>query len=239
MTHGHTCPVVIEEKDPRNTKVREPGRRERRRNETLEKLFLAAMELFASKGFATTKVEEITEAADVGKGTFFNYFPSKQHVLGYFVGRQLGRVEHYLALSCEGGSSAEELLRNLASDLTRLPCRTPEMARTIVASFLGDAEVREYVMGRMQSGREMVAEIMRHAQERGEFRRDMEAIELARIFQQSMFGTILMWSLQPKTPVARMLDGTLEVLMQGLREPMKRRRGAGSMKIGRRKETGR
>jgi AcrR family transcriptional regulator len=53
-----------------------PGRRERRRAETREKLFRAAMRLFAEQGFFETTTEDITEAADVGQGTFCNYFPT-------------------------------------------------------------------------------------------------------------------------------------------------------------------
>ncbi len=207
-----------------SARVRSPGRRERRRNETLEKLLLAAMELFGTKGFANTTVEEITEAADVGKGTFFNYFPSKQHVLSYFMGRQLGRVEHHLELlKRDGEQSVEPILRSLARDLAKLPSRSPEMARTVVAAFLGDAEVRDFVTTHMERGREMVAEMMRHAQARNEFRGDIEPGEMARIFQQAIFGTILMWSLHPRLAVPRMLDSTLEVLMHGLRSPRRTR----------------
>jgi AcrR family transcriptional regulator len=196
---------------------RELGRRERRRQETVEKLFASAMRLFSTKGYAATKVEDITEAADVGKGTFFNYFPSKRHVLGYFAGKQLSRVEHYVGVSREGDAETLELLEALARDLTRLPAKSPEMARTVVASFLGDADVREYVLAQILRGREMVAEIIARGQERGEVRRDMEAGELARIFQQSIFGTILMWSLSQKDPVERMLANSIEVLLSGLR----------------------
>ena len=52
------------------------GRRERRRLETRDRLYRAALELFGERGFLETTVEDITEAADVGKGTFFNYFPT-------------------------------------------------------------------------------------------------------------------------------------------------------------------
>jgi len=58
-----------------------PNRRQRRSSEIRERLFRAALDLFANKGFLETTVEDITEAADVGKGTFFNYFPSKDHIL--------------------------------------------------------------------------------------------------------------------------------------------------------------
>src|SRR5580658_3819224 len=60
---------------------RSAGRRERHRAEIRERLFRAALRLFAERGYLQTTVEDITEAADVGKWTFFNYFPTKEHVL--------------------------------------------------------------------------------------------------------------------------------------------------------------
>ena len=46
--------------------------------------FSRALGLFAERGFMETTVEDVTEAADVGKGTFFNYFPTKEHVLATY-----------------------------------------------------------------------------------------------------------------------------------------------------------
>ncbi|HEX2776577.1 MAG TPA: helix-turn-helix domain-containing protein, partial [Candidatus Acidoferrales bacterium] len=47
-----------------------PNRRERRRLETRERIYRAALQIFAERGYLETTVEDITEAADVGKGTF-------------------------------------------------------------------------------------------------------------------------------------------------------------------------
>jgi AcrR family transcriptional regulator len=66
-----------------------PDRRQRRSADIRERLFRAALKLFAEKGFAETTVEDITNAADVGKGTFFNYFPSKDHILIAFSEMQI------------------------------------------------------------------------------------------------------------------------------------------------------
>jgi AcrR family transcriptional regulator len=44
-------------------------------------LIQAGMELFESQGFARTTVDQITSAAGVGKGTFYNYFETKEDLL--------------------------------------------------------------------------------------------------------------------------------------------------------------
>ena len=59
------------------------GRRERKKEETKRKIFEAAVKLFTDKGFSATTVDEIAEAADVAKGTFFNYFPRKEAIVHY------------------------------------------------------------------------------------------------------------------------------------------------------------
>src|SRR5215471_14557234 len=69
------------------------SRRERRSAELRDRIFRSALALFGKKGYAGTTVEDITEAADVGKGTFFNYFPSKEHILLAFAEMQLGKLE--------------------------------------------------------------------------------------------------------------------------------------------------
>src|ERR1700704_2813542 len=82
-------------------KLEEMGRRERRSCETRERIFRAAMDLFRDHGFQKTTVEDITDAADVGKGTFFNYFPSKEHVLGVLGEIQLAKYEKALGIARE------------------------------------------------------------------------------------------------------------------------------------------
>jgi AcrR family transcriptional regulator len=57
------------------------GRRERKRRQTRERIENAAMSLFLERGFEATTIEDITEAADVSKRSFFDYFPSKEEVV--------------------------------------------------------------------------------------------------------------------------------------------------------------
>ena len=57
------------------------GRGERRRQETRAKLIRAAHELMAEKGIGATTIQEITDTADVGFGSFYNHFESKQAIV--------------------------------------------------------------------------------------------------------------------------------------------------------------
>lgn len=58
-----------------------PGRRERKKQQVRDELTRQAFELFTADGFDAVSVEDITEAADVSRATFFRYFPSKEDVL--------------------------------------------------------------------------------------------------------------------------------------------------------------
>lgn len=42
---------------------------------------IAAMDLFVKKGFVSTSIREITSAAGMGKGTFYDYFENKEDIL--------------------------------------------------------------------------------------------------------------------------------------------------------------
>ena len=57
------------------------SRRERHKLELRGRMLEAASRLFSKHGFQATKVADICDRADVAHKTFFNHFPSKQHLL--------------------------------------------------------------------------------------------------------------------------------------------------------------
>jgi AcrR family transcriptional regulator len=57
------------------------GRRDRKKSETRQALRDAAHRLFAEKGFSRTTIDDITEAANVSRRTFFRYYDSKDDLL--------------------------------------------------------------------------------------------------------------------------------------------------------------
>jgi AcrR family transcriptional regulator len=59
----------------------QPDRHARRREQTRRKLLGAARALFARQGVDNTRINEITEEADVGFGSFYNHFDSKEAIV--------------------------------------------------------------------------------------------------------------------------------------------------------------
>lgn len=180
------------------------NRRERRRAETRERLYRAALDLFASRGFLETTVEDITEAADVGKGTFFNYFPTKEHVLATFGAQRLGEVERGLEHARKG--PVLPVLQELATDLAGHVYESPALLRAIYAAHASCEPVRAELQKRLEIGRHLLAEIFQLGQDRGEIRRDMSASELARLTQLILLGVSVAWALRPDAS----LRGTAE-----------------------------
>lgn len=193
-----------------------PGRRERRTAETRERLFRAALDLFAKKGFTETTVEDITEAADVGKGTFFNYFPSKDHILLAFGEMQLEKLEAAVTEVKMSGESMPQFLRSLGDRMTQEPVRNPGIVRTLLQAFLSTTQVREEMTALQKRIHGLHSEIIRIGQERGEIRSDLPAADISNVFRQTIFGTLLFWSLHGDATLQERMDSAFNVLWSGL-----------------------
>ena len=193
-----------------------PDRRQRRSAELRERLFRAALKLFAEKGFAETTVEDITEAADVGKGTFFNYFPSKDHILLAFGEMQIAKLEGAVAEARSKNIPMREFLRSLGALMTQEPTRNPAMIRTILQAYLSSTPVRAAMMDLQKHAHDLHSQMMELGQERGEIRKDMPAAEIANVFRQTIFGTLLIWSLYGDATLLPRLESAFTVLWTGL-----------------------
>lgn len=112
------------------------SRRERRVREVHDRIVAAATERFAAHGVDAVKVDEICQVADVAQKTFFNHFPSKQHLM-----REIaeGFLQALLALldaaRADGGTTAQQLERFFALVATEVE-RGGAMQRTFVIDVI-------------------------------------------------------------------------------------------------------
>jgi AcrR family transcriptional regulator len=207
MVNGHMNPLFT---------ASSPDRRQRRASEIRERLFRAALDLFAQHGFVDTTVEDITNAADVGKGTFFNYFPSKDHILLAFAETQLTKLQSIIENLRNTREPVPQFLRTLAVRMTEEPARNPSIVRALLLANLSSTPVRESMRINQARGHKLLTEFVKVGQERGELRNDLPAGDIAHVFRQMVFGTLLAWSLYGDDSLATRIRTALDVLWQGL-----------------------
>lgn len=200
MKGSRSSTVRIAGRNPENTR---PNRRQRHRIETRERIFRAALQLFAERGYLETTVEDITEAADVGKGTFFNYFRTKEHVLEQYGEERVQAVERALELVRSGKQSVSEVLKDLATDLAGQSSESPELLRAVFAANLTSVAVLSELQKRVRRARSLLTQIIALGQQSGEIRRDLPATEMARLIRLIFMGVTVAWSLDPDGPLRR------------------------------------
>ena len=192
------------------------GRRERHRAETRDRLYRAALALFAERGFLETTVEDITEAADVGKGTFFNYFPTKEHILAEFGGQRTAAVERALQKARTTKGPVLAVFRELVGDAVGQADKSAALLRAIFAAHTSCTSVRDELVKRMHVARRILAQIVLLAQERGEIRRDIPAIDLARMTQRIFMGVTMSWSIKPESTLRKTSEEIWDLIQSSL-----------------------
>lgn len=187
-----------------------PSRRERRRTETRERIFEAAMRLFSERDFDAVTVEMITEAADVGKGTFFNYFASKEGVIAHY-------FEMLFALLSQGFERQREQLQGFQSlpihealdlkedalwkhimamlhTLAEFDSRSHRFARTLLALGQTNEIVRKESLRCKAQIQEVAIEMVRLEQSLGLVRSDYPPDIIARFLRNVYFSTVTEWA---------------------------------------------
>lgn len=197
------------------------GRRERRRAEIRERIVRAALRLFSERGVHATTVEDITNEADVGKGTFFNYFPSKDDILPHLCQLKMGKIREFVSRSLRSQDSMDQVLQELALILIEEFEESPALMQSILATFFSNPSARKQMAEDFLRDREILAELMAARQERGELRSDLTPQELALQFQRALFGTTILWSFDQHNSLPDSVKQMSNVLWSGIR-----RRGA-------------
>ena len=191
--------------------------RERKKIATKERIYLEALSLFRQKGFAATTVEEIVGAAAVAKGTFFNYFPTKEAVLNYLGERQAR------ATSVEIRATLMDPTRRLRQ---KLGCMLGILASNIeserdlmrVAVFevmkVPDALAGDPYRAIFKSG---VIELLAQGQRQGEMRPALDPALVGAALAGVYFQQVFEWCAAPAPyPLGERLEQMLDLLWHGI-----------------------
>ena len=198
------------------------SRRERKKEETRQKLLEAARSLFHTKGYDATTVEEITEKADVAKSTFFNYFPSKEALLGELAVWQIGQLRDALDVTRGAPSSPVARIKLLMHLLQEQSNHHAKLARQTFAQRLCNPSPPPHRAKQRLFG--LLTELVTEAQSCGEMRSDVDAELVSDLLRLFYFHHMVAHpSDDGGSPPPDQLDAVIDLWMEGLAGPDWRR----------------
>ncbi|GFN21772.1 TetR/AcrR family transcriptional regulator [Thermanaeromonas sp. C210] len=118
----------------------EVGREEDKRHRILG----AAARVFAARGYQQAKMEEIALEAGVGKGTLYEYFPSKKELFRQMVAYLFTTHSRYLRTLCRSDLPLAAFLERLFRDAVEFMREHRLLAQILLADhpFLGEEGAR-------------------------------------------------------------------------------------------------
>lgn len=192
-----------------------PGRRERQRLETRERIYQAALEEFRRSGYAAAQIEPIVERAGVARGTFYFHFPTKEHVL-LEAQRRIEReiVEHLSVAFDERPRSVKAFLMGVIQAMIEggRSAADPALGREILAIYAREPRVVD------ASAHQLIVALVDYfaeAAERGEVRSDLTPEEIAGIFLTSLFGYVAT-AVDPPEDRLHEFASTIDVFVRGI-----------------------
>lgn len=194
-----------------------PTKREQQRAATAQRLYEAALNLFAAQGYDATTVEAIAGAAGVAKGTFFVHFPSKEAVLGHLGRLQIERLDAALVASDDlARMPIREQLRFVYRTLARGVDAQPDLARKLTLVLLRGEQAFDGELLSMDVLDRALQGLAAAAQARGELRTDVSAAEVAALVRGMYFLAIFDWVRRAGEPFAPLAERYLDLLLDGL-----------------------
>jgi TetR/AcrR family transcriptional repressor of nem operon len=175
-----------------------------------EKLLEVGASLFCEHGYHGTGIQEIVDALSVPKGSFYNYFKSKEDFAAEIVRHYADHVSEIwnVLVAKESDDDPLTMLRNVFELMIRSQEASPVKTGCLIGNLAGElAESSELCRGTLQSvTTDWCARVACHlerAQVQGTVRRDVEADELARFCWDAWEGSLLRMKIENSTEPIR------------------------------------
>jgi AcrR family transcriptional regulator len=173
------------------------SRRERKKIEARARILSAAIDLFSRRGLDAVTVDEIAAAADVGKGTIYDYFATKEGIVVAFMADLEARIAPKIARFRPG----ERPVHRALADYILLHFRLKEPYHAFVRVFLAQmfmdtarflpymVEMQKYIDPPLHS-------LFASLQERGKLRTGIDLPQLIMSFKTMHLGLTALWAVE-------------------------------------------
>jgi AcrR family transcriptional regulator len=175
----------------------------------------AAARIFAERGYAASRLEEIAAAANVTKPVLYRHFDSKKALYLALLRKHAEQLPRFVAPAVGDEPLVARLPAILDGWFAYVEER-PHAWRMIFRDTSGDAEIQAFRRAVQERARQVLVELLR-AQPQLSLR-ESEIEPVAELLRTGMAGLALWWTDHPEVPRA-LLAGLVGRAIRGLLQP--------------------
>lgn len=188
------------------------------------KILIAAKKLFSEKGFESTSVDELAEAAQVAKGTIYVHFKNKDEILLVLLQEALTQIRHIVAESTTSFRPFIECFRSLVKELLELFENNKELfcilsterEKLIQTGCSIKHEIHSVVSGKNSDTQTQLTRFLERGIEEGVLRK-VEAEEAAMLLMAILFTFMSQWFIRGfNKPITEKIDLIIEYFFYGI-----------------------
>jgi TetR/AcrR family transcriptional regulator, cholesterol catabolism regulator len=177
-------------------------------------IFHQVTSVFLKQGFHETSMQEIAEAAGLGKSTLYDYFRTKDDILLYFFEDQLNDLTEAAQRIALQNIPADERLRQIMG----VHLESLQANRSLFMKLLQDAqrlkpESQEQLQKKRHAYQDLIRGLIEEGVREGAFRR-VDPLLAARMLINTMLP--VMFTSRPTGTAQEMLEETLDIFMKGI-----------------------
>lgn len=195
------------------------SRRERKKEASRAQIITSAVELFSTHGIDAVTVDQIAEAADVGKGTVYNYFQAKEDIVVAFI----VDLERQVQSELESFTSSKRRLDTILAEFVLHQFRMKEPHYRFIRVFLGQMFLRTqqfipYMLQIQQAVDSPLEKLFRNLRDRGAIRTDVNLQDLMFTFKTMHLGLTAVWAVEgpPFRNIERVVRDELKMFCEGI-----------------------
>lgn len=171
-------------------------------NRTKRKIFETSMNLFATKGYDATSIEEITSIVGVAKGTLYYHFSSKEEIFNFLIEEGMKLLQNSMAIKVQNCNSLIDKLKAILLIQIKVMVKYPAFMKIVLSEVLGkesrNLTCRKYVFDYI----DLVENIIKESIENGES--NIENLDSPETLACGLFGTtysILLYKIKSNKPL--------------------------------------
>lgn len=192
------------------------SRRERRKIEYHNKIVSAAIELFSSKGYDATGIAEVMDMADLGVGTFYNYFSGKEDLLTYIAQEFNQQIEKAVKDEWDDTQKPMEQLVKTFKILGSVLEKNKDLVKIIFLEMLRQPMFIKTVSHQQKGLLAILTAIVKAGQGNNSFRRDIIPEDVAKYLLGIYMQAILNWLADENNHFDRSFATDLDITLNGI-----------------------